>query len=187
MRNIVIAGIVLSYSAMPIQVLAKTYAESDFLWYSDTENFKPQIVAIVNKISREHAGCSDIDTASIGLSGSKSAPGDPVYYVTCNASPPFNVWFRLSDADKEFQPTQAISQSDAVMACETDAKSKAYNPTTVDFSRILDVSFSSRQDGRSELSSSFTVKNAMNLELKFNIRCLFEGGNLIESHVTEAR
>ena len=79
----------------------RVYVETDFIWDDDTSKFKPQIVAVTNKIAQEHAGCSDLDTASVALSPSRSKPGDPVFFVTCNPSAtPFNVWFRPGDAGK---------------------------------------------------------------------------------------
>lgn len=167
----------------------RVYVEADFYWDDDTSKFKPQIVRLVNEISHEHAGCSSVGTSSVALSPSRSKPNDPVFFVTCNPSSgaPFNVWFRPSDAGKAFTATTPISESDAVIACEQAAKAAATHPSTVDFSRIMDVAYSARQDGRVALDSTFTAKNAFNLELRYRIRCLFDGKAMVESTVVEAR
>jgi hypothetical protein len=167
----------------------RVYVEDDVLWDKDTSKYKKQIVAVVNRIAQQHSGCSDLDAASISLSPSRSKPKDPVFFVTCNPSAgvPFNVWFRPSDADKSFAAVKPISQGDAVLACEKAAKAAATHPSTVDFSKFLDVAYSARGDGRVALDSTFTAKNGFNLELKYRIRCLFDGRTLIESNVVEAQ
>ncbi|ESY03371.1 hypothetical protein X753_19835 [Mesorhizobium sp. LNJC399B00] len=166
----------------------RVYVETDFIWDDDTSKFMPQIVAVTNKIAQEHSGCSDLDTASVALSPSRSKPKDPVFFVTCNPSSgaPFNVWFRPSEAGKTFAAVTPISQSDAVLACERAAKAAATRPSTVDFSKFLDVAYSVRQDGRVALDSTFTAKNAFNVHVKYTIRCLFDGRTLIESSIVEA-
>lgn len=166
----------------------RVYVEEDFFWDKDASKHKKQIVAVTNKIAREHMGCSTLDTASVALSPSRSKPKDPVFFVTCTPSSgaPFNVWFRPSDADKTFAAVRPIPQGDAVLACEQAVKAAATHPSTVDFSRFLDVAYSAREDGRVALDSSFTAKNSFNLELKYRVRCLFDGMTLIESTVSEA-
>lgn len=166
----------------------RLYVESDFYWDNDTSRYKPQIVAVVNKIAQQHAGCATLDTGTVAKSSSRSKPNDPVFFVTCNPSSgvPFNVWFRHTDADKTFTALKPISRGDAILACEQAAKSAATHPSTVDFSRFMDVSYMAREDGRVALDSSFSAKNSFNLELKFKIRCLFDGNTLIESNVVEA-
>lgn len=162
----------------------RVYVEDDFIWDRDTSRYKPEIVTIVNRIAQEHKGCSTIDTASVAQSPSRSKIGDPVYFVTCGTS--FNVYFRIADAAeaaKSFTAPQAISQDDAVLACEQAAKSAAVHPSTVDFSRIMDVSFSTRDDGRASLDSSFSAKNGFNLTHQYRIRCLFDADRLIESSI----
>jgi len=163
------------------------YVESDFFWDSDTIQYKPEIVAVVNKIAEEHDGCSRLDTGTVALSSSRSKPNDPVFFITCGTgSRLFNVWFRPSDADKTFKAPPAITRGDAIVACENAAKSSATHPSTVDFSRIMDVAFWAREDGRASLESTFTAKNSFNLELKYKIRCLFDSNTLIEANVVEA-
>lgn len=164
----------------------RIYVEDDFIWDRDTGRYKPEITTIVNRIAQEHKGCSTIDTASVAQSPSRSKPGDPVFFVTCGTS--FNVYFRIADAKdvNAFTAPQAISQADAVLACERAAKSAAVHPSTVDFSRIMDVSYSARDDGWVSLDSSFTAKNGFNLKLKYRIRCLFDVDRMVESSIVEA-
>ncbi len=166
----------------------RVYVAEDFFWDKDSSKYKQQIVAVANKIAQEHAGCSALDTATIALSPSRSKPNDPVFFVTCNppSGMPFNVWFRPSDTDRAFPAARPIAQGDAILACEAAAKAAATHPSTVDFSRFLDVAYSKREDGHVALDSSFMARNAFNLEQKYRIRCLFDGSTLIESNITEA-
>lgn len=167
---------------------ARVYVESDVYWDDDTSKFKKQIVTMINKISRENAGCKQIDPSSVAKSTSRSKPNEPVFFVTCSeGSNAFNVWFRPTDIMTTMTATPPIRQGDATLACEQAAKAKATHPSTVDFSRFLDVAYSARPDGRVSLTSSFLAKNSFNLELKFNIRCLFDGNTMIEATVSEAR
>jgi hypothetical protein len=39
--------------------------------------------------------------------------------------------------------------------------------------------------GRARVVSSFTAKNALDLELKYRISCLFDGPTLIETQISE--
>lgn len=75
----------------------RVWVESDFIWDDHTTPFKTKIIAAVNKITREHRGCDDIDPTSTAMSPSRSKPGKPVFFVTCgfNHGTAFNVWFRL--------------------------------------------------------------------------------------------
>ncbi|GAJ97023.1 hypothetical protein RRH01S_29_00510 [Rhizobium rhizogenes NBRC 13257] len=154
----------------------------------DTSKFKPQIVAMINKISRERTGCSKLDPGSVTLSPSKSKLRDPVFFVTCDpVGTAFNVWLRPTDIGKTVANVAPIGKGDTTLACETEAKAQATHPSTVDFSHFLDVAYSARPDGRVALDSSFTAKNSFNLELKYRIRCLFDGMKLIEATVIEDR
>lgn len=168
---------------------SRIYVEEDFYWDEDTAQFKAQIVATVNKITRENRNCGEIDTASIAKSPSRSEPGDPVFFVTCGTgSNMFNVWFRPGDAesDASFTAKQPIGESSAVDACELAAKGAAVHPSTVEFSRIWDMAYVPHISGRARVVSTFTAKNALNLELRYRIDCLFDGTELIEVTIAEA-
>ncbi|WP_164902006.1 hypothetical protein [Rhizobium leguminosarum] len=76
----------------------RIYVEDDFYWEADTSGYSTQLVSAINRISRETPGCDKIDTASLARSPTKSTPGDPVFFVTCNFNgSATNVWFRPTD------------------------------------------------------------------------------------------
>jgi hypothetical protein len=147
-------------------------------------------VAAVNRIARENANCLTVDPGTLSKSGNRGTAQDPVFFITCKSpnDQPFNVWFEAHDATsgRSFAAIPNISRGKAVLACERAAKLAANNPQTVDFSTFMDVAFLTYPDGRSRLLSSFTAKNPFGVEGKFSIGCLFEGGELIETSISEA-
>lgn len=166
----------------------RVFVDEDFSWREDTEAYKPQIMAAVNKISRENAQCEEIQPYSVGRSPTDSKLGDTVFFVTCKSgSSMFNVYFRPGDidADKTFAAKQPLGKAAAISACEVAARNAANHPSTVNFSRIMDAAYVPHPSGRARVTSSFTAKNAFNLELKYNINCLFEGNELIETTISE--
>lgn len=166
----------------------RKYVEDDFMWDKHTTPYKTKLVAAVNRIVKENSRCPSVETSSLAKSDSRSGPGKPMFYVTCQGSQPFNVWFGPEDAanqNKKFSAVANIGQSDALMACERSAKEAANNPQTVDFSRFMDVAFVPYPNGNSRLISSFTAKNAFGVEGKFRIECFFEGGNQTETNISE--
>lgn len=166
----------------------RVYESRDFTWDADTRRYKSQIVAAVNKIVRENDRCKTIDPATVAKSSGRSQPGKPVFFVTCNeGASAFNVWFEPSEiiAGKRFAAAQNISKAAATDACEQAVKSAAMHPSTVSFSRVLDVAFLPHASGRSRLLSSFTAKNSFGLELKYRVSCLFDGTQLIETSIAE--
>lgn len=167
----------------------RVYVEGDFYWDKAAAKYKPQVLMLVNRISRENTSCKTIDTSSVALSPTRSKPGKPVFFVTCNeGAEAFNVWFEPSDADAgaRFSATKPIERGPAALACEAAAKRAATHPSTVDFSHIMDFAFTTHASGRARVVSTFTAKNALNLELKYRISCLFEGDTLIEHTIAEA-
>lgn len=166
----------------------RIYVKDDFYWDNDTSQFKQQIVTVVNKIARENRNCSQIDTSSIAKSPSRSTSGDPVFFITCGSGANvFNVWFRPTDAESgtAFAAKKPLGENAAVDACEAAAKRMATHPSTVEFSRIWDLAYMPHVSGRARVVSTFTAKNALSLELKYRIDCLFDGATLIETNVAE--
>ena len=101
----------------------------------------------------------------------------------------FNVWFSPDDADSE-NPLSAVhppSQTSAVSACEQTAVNAASHPSTVKFSRFMSLSFQTWKSGDAEVRSTFTAKNAFNLETKYDIVCSFTGSKMTDVSIAEAR
>ncbi len=167
----------------------QVFTEEDFIWDKNTSPYKDIIVAAVNKIHRENSRCKEIDPSSAYLSGSKSSPGKPVFFVTCGSgAKAFNVWFSKDDLDpkKVFEAAKHIDKATAISLCETYARNAATHPSTVDFSRVMDLAINEHPNGRTTVNSTFTAKNSFNLEIKFRIRCLLDATGLIEAAVNEA-
>lgn len=170
----------------------RVYVEEDFHWDADTRRHKPQIIAVVNRIARDHPGCGSgrIDPQSVARSTSRGSSADPVFFVTCGSgTAAFNVWFRPADAANgtRFVPVRPLARSEATLACEAAAKAAATHPSTVSFSRVMSLSYQTWYSGRARVASTFTARNAFNLELTYAISCLFEGTRMIDVSVAEAR
>lgn len=166
------------------------FVEADFVWNKKTSSHKKTIIAGVNKIHRENSHCKAIDPSSVDISLGKGKPTDPVFYVTCRPSGnAFNVFFSKSEIDKgaAMAALNHIDRNRAISLCESHAKSKASHPSSFSFSRVVDLSVNEYPNGRTAVSSSFTVKNSFNLELKHNIRCLFDEIALIEVNIFEVK
>lgn len=166
----------------------KQYTESDFYWDDKTRPHKEAIIAGVNKLARENAKCKIIDPSSAYISIHKGTPANPVFYVPCGqGATMFNAFFSRSEAMSSSQLTAKanISKGAAITACRERAKQLANHPSTVDFSVLMDAAYTAHGGGRTTLISTFTAKNSFNLEQKFKIRCLFDGGNMLESTVNE--
>lgn len=168
----------------------EVFSEADFSFDKKTRPYKNIIIAGVNKIHRENSRCKNIDPSSAYISGSKGSKSNPVFFVTCGKGyKVFNVFFSKSDVekDKKFRAKKHISKSRATNLCENYAKSNATHPSTVDFSRIMDLSVYETPNGRTRVTSTFTAKNSFNLELKHKISCLLDSGGLIEASINEAK
>jgi hypothetical protein len=166
----------------------EVFTEQDFIWDKKTSLYKKIIMAGVNKIHRENSQCKDIDPTTAYISGNKGTKSDPVFFVTCGkGAGAFNVFFSKSEVEKgkEFKAASHIDQVKAVDYCEAYAKDKATHPSTVDFSRVLDLNILEHPNGRTTVTSSFTAKNSFNLKLKYRIKCLLDSSGIIEANIWE--
>lgn len=164
-------------------------AEDDFYWDEDTSRYRAEIVKVVNRIAAENAKCPNPDPQSVMLSTSRSKPGAPVFFVTCGqGAGVFNLWFSPKDAasEREFRAVQPIARSAAAATCEQEARARAVHPSTVKFSRFVDMAYMTYDSGRARVTSKFTARNAFNLELTYVIDCLFEGDSLLEVNIYES-
>lgn len=169
---------------------ARTFTAEDIYWDKYTKPHKDMIIKAINRIHREDSRCKDdIDPNTVSKSSTQSKPNKPAFYVTCGTGVnAVNVFFSADDvaSDKPFAAPGHIDHTTAVNLCEQYAKQSASHPSTVDFSRIMDLAISDHPNGRTAVTSSFTAKNDFNLELKFKIRCLLDENGLIEANINEA-
>ena len=168
----------------------RDFVDADFEWDKDTKKVKDMIVKTVNRIHREDPRCKTaIYPSSVAKSQTESkAQKKPVYFVNCgDGAESVNVYFDAKRVDDPapFRAPGHIDQMHATDLCEAYAKANATHPSTVDFSRVLDLSISEHPNGRTRVISSFTAKNSFNLELKFRINCLLDENGLIEASVFE--
>jgi hypothetical protein len=165
------------------------FNENDFIFDGITRPYKSLIIAGVNKVHRENSNCKKIDPSSAYKSMNKGSKSNPVFFVTCGESgKSFNVYFSKSDVEnnKQIIAKKHINKSLATDICESYAKSNAAHPSTVRFSRIMDLAAYETPNGRTRITSSFTAKNSFNLELKYKISCLLNRSGLIDASINEA-
>lgn len=168
----------------------RDFVDADFVWDKDTKNVKTMIIRTVNRIQREDPRCKTaIYPSSVAKSMTESkAQKKPVYFVNCgDGAESVNVYFDAKRVDDPtpFRAPGHIDRMRATDLCEAYAKANATHPSTVDFSRLLDLSISEHPNGRTRVISSFTAKNSFNLELKFRINCLLDENGLIEASAFE--
>jgi hypothetical protein len=87
--------------------------------------------------------------------------------------------------DSKLRAVTHISKSVAIARCEEYAKSVAMNPSTVEFSKVLDLSVDESPNGRTTVTSTFKARNSFNLEEKFKISCLQDASGLFEVNISE--
>ncbi len=169
---------------------ARTFTEQDIYWDDHTSKYKELVVRAVNRIHREDPRCKkSVDPATLALSPSKSRPGKPVFFLTCGMDlNAVNVFFTPEDvaSPQPFQAPVHIDHTRAVDLCEAYAKNHSVHPSTVNFSRILDLAIVDTPNGSTAVTSRFTAKNSFDVELTFNIRCLLDENGLIEGIIYES-
>lgn len=167
----------------------RTFVEADFYWDATLEPHMDIVIRGVNMVHRDNSACSTIDPSSAYISTSRGSASDPVFFVTCGSSTNvFNVFFSKSEVESGApMPTLVhISRSDAIQGCEDYAKLNASHPSTVSFSRVMDLAVTEHPNGRTTVNSSFTAQNALGVELKFNIQCLYDSESLLEGVISES-
>lgn len=165
---------------------ARSISIEDVTWTAETKKYRDKIIRILNSIAADNPNCRSLDPETLELS-ERGSKNDPVFFVTCEGGvTPFNIWFRPSDAGGSFAPPVHIERAAALQICEQAARTSAKHPSTVSFSRFMDVSWVTWPSGRAKLASTFTAKNSFNLELEYRIGCLFEGTHLIDIEINEA-
>ncbi|HEL3179386.1 MAG: hypothetical protein J0L89_08380 [Xanthomonadales bacterium] len=170
----------------------REFTDADFDWDKHTQRDKTAIIKAVNRIHREDPRCKEhIYPSLVGRSADETKKrGKPVYFVNCGTgAQTVNVYFDAARADDPtpFRAPRFIDKMRAIDLCEAYAKANASHPSTVEFSRFLDIATSEHPNGRTQVQSSFTAKNSFGLELKFNISCLLDENGFIEGNISEAR
>ncbi|MCP4763470.1 MAG: SH3 domain-containing protein [archaeon] len=168
---------------------SEIFTENDFMWDKNITPYKKIIIAGVNKVHRENSRCKNIDPSSAYISGSKGTKYNPVFFVTCGKGKnTFNAFFSKSEIEKNTKLTEKkhIEQSKAIGLCEQYAKQHANHPSTVKFSKIMDLAVTEHPNGRTRVNSTFTAKNSFNLEVKFKISCLLDENGIIDANIIES-
>jgi len=60
------------------------------------------------------------------------------------------------------------------------------HPSTVDYSKFIDMLVNNFPNGNTRVETTFTAKNSFNLEIEHKVECLFNSSGFIEGSITEA-
>jgi len=167
----------------------RTFIEADFYWDDTLTPHKDIIIRGVNMVYRDNKNCNIIDPSSAYISSNQGTDSDPVFFVTCGSGPNvFNSFFSKSEVEKgaPMRAIENISRLGAIEGCEQYAKLNATNPSTVSFSRVMDLTVIERPNGRTSVNSTFTASNAFGVDLKFDIQCLYDGATFLEGVINES-
>ena len=151
-------------------------AETDF---ASGEKTKLRRAAL--RVLKDNQNCSKIID---GYRVSKES-----YYVTCVQSdgPPFNVTFTLADvaAGTPITAPSAFPEAASRKLCEDAILRAASHPSTVEFYRITGYATTAAANGNREIVQRFDAKNAFNLKLTYDARCLIQPSGNLELAINE--
>lgn len=149
--------------------------------------YQHDVANMLNRLAVGHPACRQrVDPMTAGKSSAQGSAVNPSFFVQCGDSQvPEVVRFTLADTKGGLTPAAAtvVTERAAKKACEGAAKERSLNPSSVDFSRVLDANFVTRPNGSSALTSTFTAINGFGVESRFFIRCLFDGEKLADASV----
>ncbi len=80
----------------------RVYVAADFRWDRNTRPYKAYLVDAVNRVTRENAGCRQVDPASLTKSYIFSGPNKPIFSIICSPfsrkafKRPYSVHFDLT-------------------------------------------------------------------------------------------
>lgn len=172
----------------------KIYEAADFAWDKQTAKYKNTIVDGVNHVHRNVAICKELSTSNFGISASKSTPDDTVFYVSCGTGNAMtNVYFStdsMIEKLKDVESTTPSGRSDvrpevrkeAVDACARSARARIERKETFKFSTSNDdLKVLAERDSSIRVESLFSVKDKNDVDVVFEIQCVTEKGEVLES------
>lgn len=166
----------------------RAITEEDIYWEAETKPYKAIIVKGVNRIRDEDSRCREHIDPNVMVARMKGKPGKPTFFVQCGEGAGLvNVYFTAEDvnSNRPFRAPGHIQEVQAVRLCEAYARQSATHPSTVDFSRVLDLVITEHPDGRTMVTSTFTAKNSFNLELKYRIWCTLDENGFVDGKIKE--
>jgi hypothetical protein len=168
------------------------FPESAYEFDKDTKPYKAIVMKGVERLRREDARCAiRIDPNTAELSIHQLNKKDPEFAVICGATREHgdiaSVRFTASEvASPEPMKAPVHINLDQAEFCHAYAKGRSAHPSTVDF-KLGATRTAEAPNGNTDITDQFTAKNSFNLELTYNVRCLFNEHGFIEANVEEAR
>ncbi|WP_421722394.1 hypothetical protein [Alloalcanivorax xenomutans] len=154
------ADAVFEDGALPAKIYIKKY-----------EQYEPELEKAM-RIQAKSPRCAKVSMGDV--SNSKSKPGAPVFFVTCEdrSGTPFNTWYTLSDIENAAPKVAKNLTADQVREkCISAIKEKLNQPGS--FSpHMLDYAAQDLPNGRTRARIGFTASNALGKEQDFAASCL---------------
>jgi hypothetical protein len=161
----------------------RVFTSADFEWPAGMGSDRARVVKVINRIMAERSTCEAIDRASLA----KVSDGpNSMFMVGCVGEEYQTVQFSTADADngRDFAVYAPIDKGVAFGVCKDAARARTNHPSTFEMS-AWDVDFRDDGDGRTQIISSFSARNAFNLELTFDVVCDFTGETLTDVRISE--
>ncbi|MDX1922593.1 MAG: hypothetical protein SFW65_05655 [Alphaproteobacteria bacterium] len=152
-----------------------------------TKAEKEMMKKAVQRVLHDESNCKGVSY------GDRSVNQKGLYYVACvskqdNALVPlFNVWFSAKDIeqDKPLVAPLPVDEAAARKACLKEIKARVVHPSTIEFHSITGYGTIVHSNGNRTIVQNFTAKNLMNLQLKYEARCIITPKGGMEVKITE--
>lgn len=153
----------------------RLYNQSDFVWPRGTGSDKAAVVKVINRIMDERRECETISQRHLVFNKATRT-----FSIPCHAGTEM-ISFDFTAADaangRSFAKVEPMTQADAIAACRDAVRQNAAHPSTVEFP-WLDYDFIEGAEGRTDVRTSASAKNAFGLTLRFKVWCEFRGAEL---------
>lgn len=145
------------------------------MYNEETRALEFELTELV-KVHARHPQCEELQ--GVGLSPSKSSPGQPVFFAQCKTPGGdfFNTDYTVTQIlNRELQVVKSYSYDQSHEWCGRLIREKLNHPGTYD-ENVLDVDYEERAGGRSTMVIGFTAKNGFGVEMEYRAVCRFERG-----------
>ncbi|WP_428969816.1 hypothetical protein ACQR50_03620 [Sphingomonas sp. Xoc002] len=164
----------------------RIYEAADFDWPAGSKPFRGALLAVMNRIMQDNPACEALDTDN--LVANKRGK-QTVYSVPCWSEGDLQSFdFTAADATnrRSFAPVSPMGKLDAIAACKQGVLSRAAHPSSVKFP-TFDYDFREGENGRTQVLMSAKASNSLNLQLDYDVQCDFNGSELDNLVMSEAR
>lgn len=164
----------------------RIYEAGDFDWPAGSKSSQRALLAVMNRIMRDDPACEALDTANLVAN---KRGRQIIYSVPCWSTGDLRSFdFTTADATngRSFALVSPMGKLDAIAACKQGVLSRAAHPSSVKFP-TFDYDFREGENGRTQVLMSAKASNSLNLQLEYDVQCDFNGSELDNLAMSEAR